>query len=115
MDELRKVMEKTSLSANRRSFLTKTSGFVGMTAAAAFIGAAPGFAKQHWMRDADDQDSDDRDNTSGDTAQQIFTAALIAEDLATTFYYNGLTGMVITDPNLAGTGGMATNVASNGN
>jgi len=27
-----------------------------------------------------------------DVATQIFTAALIAEDLATTFYYNGLVG-----------------------
>lgn len=115
MDELKKLMEKTRLSASRRSFLTKTSGFVGMTAAATLIGTAPGLAKENWMRDSDDRNSDDRDNTSGDTAQQIFTAALIAEDLATTFYYNGLTGMVIMDPNLAGTGGTATKTASNGN
>ncbi|HTC62257.1 MAG TPA: ferritin-like domain-containing protein [Candidatus Saccharimonadales bacterium] len=115
MDELKELMEKTRLSASRRSFLTKTSGFVGMTTAATLIGVVPGFARTNWMRDADDRDSDDRDNTSGDTAQQIFTAALIAEDLATTFYYNGLTGMVITDPNLAGTGGTATKTASNGN
>ena len=54
------------------------------------------------------------DNLSGDTAQEIFTAALIAEDLASTFYYNGLTGPVITDPNLAGPGGTATNVTSSG-
>jgi len=115
MDQLKKIMEQTRLSASRRSFLTKTSGFVGMTAAATLIGVAPGFAKTNWMRDADDRNSDDRDNTSGDTAQQIFTAALIAEGLATTFYYNGLTGMVITDPSLAGTGGTATKTASNGN
>jgi hypothetical protein len=114
MDELKKLMEHTRLSASRRSFLSKTSGFVGMTAAATLIGVAPGFAKTSWMRDPDDRDRDDRDNTSGDTAQQIFTAALIAEDLATTFYYNGLTGMVIMDPNLAGTGGTATKTASNG-
>ena len=43
----------------------------------------------------------------GDTANQIFTAALVAEDLATTFYYNGLVGGVIQDPNLAGPGGTA--------
>lgn len=36
------------------------------------------------------------DNTSGDSAQQIFTAALIAEDLATTFYFNGLSAGAIT-------------------
>ena len=50
-----------------------------------------------------------------DSVKQIFTAALIAEDLATTFYYNGLIGMVITDANLAGPGGTATNVTSSGN
>ncbi len=43
-----------------------------------------------------------------DTANQIFQAAVIAEDLATTFYYNGLVGTVIMDPALAGPGGTAT-------
>jgi hypothetical protein len=52
---------------------------------------------------------------SKDTVKEIFTAALIAEDLATTFYYNGLVGAVIQDPNLAGPGGSATDVTSNGN
>jgi hypothetical protein len=50
-----------------------------------------------------------------DTAAEIFTAALIAEDLATTFYYNALVGSVIQDPNLAGPGGSANNVTSGGN
>ena len=50
-----------------------------------------------------------------DTVAQIATAALIAEDLATTFYYNGLVGGLITDPNLAGPGGTADNVGSGGN
>lgn len=51
-----------------------------------------------------------------DTVQQIFTAALIAEDLATTFYYNGLVGRVIQDPALAGPEGTATGVfGSEGN
>lgn len=50
-----------------------------------------------------------------DTVAEIATAALIAEDLATTFYYNGLIGGVIQDPNLAGPGGTATNVSSSGN
>ncbi len=45
-----------------------------------------------------------------DTVQMIFTAALIAEDLATTFYYQALLGEVIQDPHLAGPGGSATNV-----
>ncbi len=51
---------------------------------------------------------------STDTATQIFTAALIAEDLAITAYYNALTGGAIQDMNLAGTGGTATNVSSSG-
>lgn len=55
------------------------------------------------------------DNTSHDTPQQIFTAALIAEDLATTFYYNGLIGTVIQDPNLAGPAGTATSPSNSGN
>ncbi len=48
-----------------------------------------------------------------DTAAQIVTAALIAEDLATVFYYNGLVGSVIQDPNLAGAGGTATSNTGN--
>lgn len=54
-------------------------------------------------------------NQSHDTMTEIFTAFLIAEDLATTFYYNGLTGGVIQDPNLAGPGGSATKVTAAGN
>ncbi len=50
-----------------------------------------------------------------DTVAEIATAALIAEDLATTFYYNGLVGNVIQDPSLAGSGGSATHVTSQGN
>jgi hypothetical protein len=48
-----------------------------------------------------------------DTANQIFQAAVIAEDLATTFYYNGLVGSVITNENLAGPGGTATSGTGN--
>ncbi len=48
-----------------------------------------------------------------DTANQIFQAAVIAEDLATTFYYNGLVGSVIQDPSLAGPGGSATSGTGN--
>lgn len=50
-----------------------------------------------------------------DTITEIFTAFLIAEDLATTFYYNGLVGAVIQDPNLAGSGGSATHPSASGN
>lgn len=85
----------------RRSFVSR-AGLLGLTAAAAaFLPGTPVRA-----------DEDDRDNLSGDTAQEIFTAALIAEDLASTFYYNGLVGKVIMDPNLAGPGGSATNTAA---
>ena len=49
-----------------------------------------------------------------DTVAEMFTAFLIAEDLATTFYYNGLIGGVIQDPNLAGPGGSATHVTGKG-
>lgn len=49
-----------------------------------------------------------------DTVAEMFTAFLIAEDLATTFYFNGLIGPVIQDPNLAGPGGNANHVTSQG-
>ena len=94
-------------SLARRSFVSR-AGLLGLSAAAAAF--LPGTAAR-----ADFRDHDDRDNLSGDTAQEIFTAALIAEDLATVFYYNGLVGPVIMDPNLAGPGGSATNVTSAGN
>ncbi len=50
-----------------------------------------------------------------DTANQILTAALVAEDLATTFYFKGLTGGVIQDPALAGPGGTAVMPSPSGN
>ncbi len=88
----------------RRSFLTRAS-LVGLGAtAAAFL---PGTKVRAATGTAD--------NLSGDTPQEIFTAALIAEDLACTFYYNVLYGPVITDPNLAGPGGSALHVTSGGN
>jgi len=114
MDAIKNVFSKTQRAATRRSFLTKAGG-LGVSAAAALIAGTPALAKARPFRDWDDRDADDRDNISGDTALEIFTAALIAEDLATTFYYNGLVGGVIMDPNLAGTGGTATTTAANGN
>ena len=65
----------------RRSFVTRAGLFGLSAAAAAFLPGTPLRA-----------DSDDRDDLSGDTAQEIFTAALIAEDLASTFYYNWTRG-----------------------
>ncbi len=93
-------------SLPRRSFVTRAGLFGLSAAAAAFLPGTPARA---------DLPFDQNDNLSGDTAQEIFTAALIAEDLATTFYYNGLVGPVIMDPNLAGPGGTATNVTAAGN
>jgi len=88
---------------NRRSFLTGV-GAVGIGAAAAtLIGCGDNGSGMMVKASA-----------STDTAAQIFTAALIAEDLAITTYYNALSGGVIQDPNLAGPGGSATNVSASG-
>lgn len=86
---------------NRRAFV-KGIGLAGLgVAGASMIGCAGSAA----MAAA----------SGTDTAQQIFMAALIAEDLATTFYYTGLTtDAIIQDPNLAGAGGSATNVQAGG-
>lgn len=54
-------------------------------------------------------------SSTQDQPNQILLAALVAEDLATTFYYNGLVGGVIQDPALAGPGGTATSPAASGN
>jgi hypothetical protein len=87
---------------NRRSFLTGV-GAVGIGAAAAtLIGCGNNNMGTMTVGAA----------ATTDTAAQIFTAALIAEDLAITTYYNALIGGVIQDPNLAGPGGTATNVPS---
>ncbi|MGH9758126.1 MAG: hypothetical protein ACRD4M_10340 [Candidatus Acidiferrales bacterium] len=75
----------------------------------ALLGGLPTAAKMTsfpaLFRDGDE----DRDDRRADTAQEIFTAALIAEDLAITMYYNSLIGGVIQDPNLAGPGGNLSN------
>jgi hypothetical protein len=98
------LVEPVKGSLPRRSFVTR-AGLFGLSAtAAAFLPGTPLLAQAVGV-----------DNQSGDTAQEIFTAALIAEDLATTFYYNGLVGPVVMDPNLAGPGGSATKVEPTGN
>ena len=86
---------------NRRSFLRNVGG---ATAAVAALGMSPAslFAASAAV------------TTAVDTPAEIFTAALVAEDLATTFYYNVLVGEVIQDVNLAGSGGSATNVKPDG-
>jgi hypothetical protein len=88
---------------NRRSFLTG-AGAVGIGAAAAtLIGCSNSMSSGTTVMAS----------ASTDTATQIFTAALIAEDLAITTYYNALIGAVIKDPNLAN-GGTAVNVSAGG-
>ncbi len=102
-------MDQAIQAMNRRRFLT------GIGAASAVAGAAviaTGCGSSNYMAMAQPPTTTPASTT--DTAQQIFTAALIAEDLATTMYYNALVGGVIMDPNLAGTGGTALNVSSSG-
>jgi hypothetical protein len=98
-DETLKQLEQ---ALNRRRFLT------GLGAAGAVAGAAviSGCGSSSMAKA--------QSTSTTDTVQQIFTAALIAEDLAITMYYNALVGGVIQDPNLSGTGGSATNVTANG-
>ncbi len=95
----------------RRCFLRGTALTAAGITGATLLGGAPLFsAERAFGRDGDDRD--DRDDKNSDTAQEIFTAALIAEGLATTMYYNSLVGPVIQDPNLAGPGGSLSNPAS---
>ena len=94
----------------RRKFLTR-AGLLSLGAAAstiAFAASKPAFADSA-------PETAQETAQSKDTVNEIFTAALIAEDLASTFYYNALIGSVIQDVNLAGPGGTATSVTSSGN
>ena len=103
IDSVRR-MDAAIDAMNRRRFLTGLgiAGAVAGTAAITGCGSSGTTAMAQ------------SNMVTADTAQQIFTAALIAEDLATTMYFNALVGGVIQDPNLAGTGGTATNVSSTG-
>ena len=88
------------LNPERRSFF-KGMGKVGLSATAALLfGDLPVLRAQSTA-------------ANQDSAAQILTAAVIAEDLATTFYYNGLIGPVVQDPNLAGPGGTAVSPNAN--
>jgi len=95
------AMHKLQQAMNRRRFLTG-------------LGAAGAFAGGTLVTGCGSSSMASAQSGPTDTAQQIFTAALIAEDLATTMYYNALVGGVIQDANLAGPGGTATNVTANG-
>lgn len=83
----------------RRRFLSQ-AGMLSLGAAATTfaLGARTARAQESPAERAQNEEQ------AKDTVTEIFTAALIAEDLATTFYYNGLIGPVINDPNLAGSG-----------
>jgi hypothetical protein len=100
---------------NRRNFIQRT-GMAGVAAVAAPL-LAGAFTPLTARAEAHDSPAEAASEAAQDkdTVAEIATAALIAEDLATTFYYNGLIGGVIQDPNLAGPGGSADNVTSAGN
>lgn len=87
---------------NRRSFLVGASLFgLGAATSAAVIGCSSGGTAKVEAA------------ASTDTAANILTAALIAESLAITTYYTALSSSgVITDANLAGSGGTALNVTT---
>ncbi len=111
--KMKEIEKKSGVEAGglgRRHFLQKTgltaAGFTGLGLLAGMDATAGTLlrAEERW--------GGDRDDGNSDTVQQIFTAALIAEDLATTMYYNSLVGGVIEDPNLAGPSGTLSNPAS---
>ena len=88
---------------DRRKFF-RTAGYFGLGAAVSglALNSTPARAQSN-------------SDQAKDTLAEVLTAFLIAEDLASTFYYNGLVGAVIQDVNLAGPGGSATHVSSQGN
>ena len=96
----------------RRTFLNR-AGIIGLGAAATAF--ALGSSKSAFAEQDSPAEQFQEVEQAKDTVTEIFTAALIAEDLASVFYYNGLVGKVIQDPSLAGPGGTATMVSSNGN
>lgn len=93
----------SKISLDRRNFFRK-AGMFGIGAAASGLLASS--TKAH---------AQENSSQIADTTAEILTAFLIAEDLATTFYYNGLSGPVVQDPNLAGPGGSPRNIQSTGN
>lgn len=82
----------TRQALNRRGFV-RNLGFAGAALAGTGLLTACGGGSSKMTMTAQ---ASTLDNTSGDSAQQVFTAALIAEDLASTFYFNGLSAGAIT-------------------
>ena len=107
------VVTMVEARLGRRSFVRK-AGMLGLGAAAAGLTLTGGRAARADEKESSAERQQEREQ-SKDTVTEIFQAALIAEDLATTFYYNALVGPVIQDVNLAGPGGSATNVTAAGN
>lgn len=104
-DETKQMIDNV---VNRRSFVTGATLFgLGAASSAALIGCGGGGGP---MATTPVQAA-----ASTDTATNILTAALIAESLAITTYFNALSSSgVITDASLAGSGGTATNVSASG-
>jgi len=96
--------EQIESITNRRAFLVGAGMFgLGAATSAMAIGCSSNNTTMTSVKAA----------ATTDTAAQILTAALIAESLAITTYYTALTSSgVITDSNLAGTGGTALNVTN---
>ncbi len=115
IDLVAEIMKKNK-NYDRRKFL-RASGIAGLGVAATSLigGSAVAFASQELKQGLSPKTNTNpvMDPVTKDTPAEIFTAALIAEDLATTFYYNGLVGAVLQDPALAGPGGTVTH-APNG-
>ena len=109
------MMSMTQERFGRRGFL-QNAGLLGVGVAAAGLTlGTPAVAESEQDAATAAVTTTGASPQSRDTVAEIFTAALIAEDLATTFYYNVLVGNVIQDPNLAGKGGTATHVSASGN
>ncbi len=93
---------KAVIDPARRTFFKKIGKFgLGAAAAGVVLNGLPTMRGQS--------------TSTQDQPNQILLAALVAEDLATTFYYNGLVGGVIQDPALAGPGGTAISPSATGN
>ncbi len=109
--DLAEITTLADKALNRRKFL-KGSGMAGLGIASATLiggGLTPLLAQTLTQNKNPLTAARKNPTTIHDTPIDIFTAALVAEDLATTFYYNALVGPVIQDPNLAGPGGTPHN------
>lgn len=104
IESLDRMIQRSGVS--RRSFVTGATMFGLGAATSSIMSACGGTASKGAVSAA----------AATDTAANILTAALIAESLAITTYYTALSSQgVISDPNLAGSGGTAINVSANGN